>query len=256
MMNFIYCFESEWLKKKRSLASWLVISGAFFTPVFIIIARIIHSNPLYAASLKTDYWQLLWKSATESLAIFLLPIGAIMAVTLIVQLEYKNNTWKQLHAVPQRLTTIFFAKLVVILLMMVQFFLLFDIGVYLCGTIPYVIKGISLPKAPLPLQFLLKEDLNYFITCLPIVALQYLLALHFKNFLVSIGAGFLLWVAALAMLSWPYWYINPYTYCPGYFTAVSGKHNPGVSIQAMSMAYFLAFITAGYVLYLTKKEKG
>ena len=32
-MQFIHCFQAEWLKKKRSLASWLVVIGAFFTPV-------------------------------------------------------------------------------------------------------------------------------------------------------------------------------------------------------------------------------
>ena len=30
--TFVHAFQGEWLKKKRSLASWLVIAGSFFTP--------------------------------------------------------------------------------------------------------------------------------------------------------------------------------------------------------------------------------
>ena len=39
------------------------------------------------------------------------------------------------------------------------------------------------------MMLFLKEDALYFIDCLPIVALQYLISLRFKNFLVPVGAG-------------------------------------------------------------------
>ena len=116
-MNFIYCFQAEWLKKKRSLSSWLIISGAFFTPIIVIIAKIVNSKSLYTTSIANDYWENIWRSSWESMSIFLLPMTVILTSSLITQLEYKNNTWKQLHTVPQRLTTIFFAKLFVIIVM-------------------------------------------------------------------------------------------------------------------------------------------
>src|SRR6478736_6495527 len=126
-LSFIHSFQSEWLKKKRSLASWMVIIGGFFTPTIVIIARLVHYDSLSAIYSAPDFWQKHWRTSWESVAIFLLPIGVIMATSLITQLEYKNNTWKQLHTAPLSLTTIFFSKLSVIMVMMLQFFVLFNI---------------------------------------------------------------------------------------------------------------------------------
>jgi hypothetical protein len=44
--SFLHSFQSEWLKKKRSLASWIVIIGGFFTPAIIIVARIVNADRL------------------------------------------------------------------------------------------------------------------------------------------------------------------------------------------------------------------
>lgn len=105
-MTFINSFQSEWLKRKRSLASWLVVAGAFFTPAIILTARIKNHAALAPHYAADDFWQKLWNQSWESMEVFLLSIGIILATGLIAQIEYKNNTWKQLHATPQRLTTI------------------------------------------------------------------------------------------------------------------------------------------------------
>src|SRR5450432_935551 len=129
-ISFINSFRSEWLKKKRSLATWIVIIGGFFTPIIIIIARLVQHNKLIPIYTDANFWKLLWKNSWESMAIFLLPLGVILSTSLITQIEYKNNTWKQLHTLPLKLTTIFFAKLAVIIIMVLQFFILFNIGIY------------------------------------------------------------------------------------------------------------------------------
>jgi hypothetical protein len=258
--NFINSFQSEWLKKKRSLASWIVIIGGFFTPVIIIIARLIQHNKLIPIYTDAHFWKLLWKNSWESMAIFLLPLGVILSTSLITQIEYKNNTWKQLHTLPLKLTTIFFAKFSVILIMMLQFFIFFNIGIYLSALIPYLlISGVPYPKTPIPFDFFLKENALYFIDCLPIIALQYLLSLKFKNFLVSVGVGFVLWVGALASLSWKFGFIIPYTYCTfNYLKDSSGGkvYLPTINIHYFAISYFVIFTVVGYILYITKREKG
>lgn len=258
--NFIHSFQSEWLKKKRSLASWIVIVGGFFTPIIIIIARLVQHNKLMPIYTDADFWKLLWKNSWESMAIFLLPLGVILSTSLITQIEYKNNTWKQLHTLPLKLTTIFYAKLSVIIIMMLQFFIFFNIGIYLSALIPYLlISGVPYPKTPIPLDFFLKENILYFIDCLPIIALQYLLALKFKNFLVSVGVGFVLWVGALASLPWKFGFIVPYTYCTFNYLKDSkgGKVVlPTVNIHYFAIFYFVIFTVLSYILYITKNEKG
>ena len=258
--SFVHSFQSEWLKKKRSLSSWLVIVGGFFTPLIIIIARLVHYNQLPALYAKDGFWNQLWQSSWESMAIFLLPIGVILATSLITQLEYKNNTWKQLHTTPLSFTTIFFSKLLVILIMVVQFFVLFNIGIYLSALIPYLlVKGVPYPTAPVPFAAILREDGYYFIDCLPIVALQYLLSLKYKNFLVPVGIGFGLWIASLGALSWKFGYLIPYTYCMLNFlkNQTNGRAAiPAINIHVMAVVYFILISIVGYIMYLTKKEKG
>lgn len=259
-MSFIHSFQSEWLKKKRSLASWIVIIGAFFTPVIIIIARIAQHNKLQLIYASDDFWIVLWKSSWESMAIFLLPLGVILSTSLITQIEYKNNTWKQLHTLPLKLTTIFFSKLSVIMVMMLQFFIFFNIAIYLSAVIPYlIISGVTFPKAPIPYLFFLKENTLFFISCLPIIALQYLMSLKYKNFLVSVGFGFIFWVGALASLSWKFGYVIPYTYCMYNYLKDSpgGKViRPALNIYNLAISYFVVITILSYILYITKKEKG
>ncbi|WP_290839063.1 ABC transporter permease [Flavobacterium sp.] len=258
-MMFLHVFNSEWRKKKRSLASWLVVLGAFFTPVIVTIARLVNYESLPQIYASDRFWNLLWSSSWESMAIFLLPLGVILATSLVTQLEYKNNTWKQVHTLPVGFTTIFFAKLMVIVVMMLQFFVLFNIGIYLSGVLPcLLVPDIPYPTQPIPFQYFIKENALFFIDCLPIIALQYLISLQFRNFLVPVGAGFALWVGSLAALSWKFGYVIPYTYGMLHYL----KDNPGgkvilplVNVHVLAVGYFVGITLVGYVLYRTKKDK-
>jgi lantibiotic transport system permease protein len=260
-MLFISSFQSEWLKKKRSLASWLVIVGAFFTPSIILMSRIKNAAKLSALYVSDDFWKKLWNQTWESMAVFLLPIGIILAAGLITQIEYKNNTWKQLHTTPQGFTTIFFAKFLVILIMLVEVFVLFNVGMYLSAVIPSMLfSNVPYPTAPIPYLDFLRANINFFLDCLPILALQYLISLQYRNFLVPIGAGFAIWFLGVGMLPWEYSYIFPYTHGTLDFLISSGQFGnrkiPPINIQLLAVIYFALFTSASYVLYVTKKEKG
>jgi lantibiotic transport system permease protein len=259
-MTFINSFQSEWLKKKRSLASWLVVVGAFFTPAIILAARIKRRGALAQLYASDDFWRNLWNQSWESMEVFLLPIGIILATGLITQIEYRNNTWKQLHATPQKFTTIFLAKFLVILIMLAEVFVLFNLGVYLSAVIPALLfSSVPYPTAPLPWVDFWNANVNFFVDCLPIVALQYLISLQFKNFLVPVGAGFAVWFLGVGLLSWQYSYLFPYNHGAIRFLITTG-HFAGRTvtgnIELLALLYFAAFTVAGWFLYVTKKEKG
>ena len=255
-MNFIHSFQSEWLKKKGSLASYLVFIGAFFTPLIVTIIRTVRYEGLAVATKAPDFWEKQWSSSWESMAIFLLPMGIIMAAALIAQLEFKNNAWKQLHTTPQSLTIIFLAKHAVILTMMVQLFVLFNLGVYLSGIIPNFLRGIPYPSEPIPFVFLLKEDVKYFLVCLPIVALQYLISLRFSNFLVPVGAGLVIWFGTLASLSWKYSYIFPFSHSMLSYLKTVGKYKQDINFEPLAAGYFVVITMVSYVIYVKQRERG
>lgn len=253
-------FQSEWLKKKNSLGSWLLFIGACFTPVIIIVARLVKHDRLPALYSADAFWTLLWRDSWESMAVFFLPMAAILVTSLITQIEFKNNAWKQVHTLPLTPTAIYFSKLLVILLMMVEFFILFDVGIYLSAVVPYVLVGnVNYPGGPLPLRSFSLDTVLYFLDCLPIVSAQYLLSLRFKNPLAPIGLGFMTWVGALAAVSWRLGAVVPYTYTMlNYLRDVPKTRAvvPMFNIHLIAASYFVLFTLLGYFLFVTNKQKG
>ena len=249
-MNYNYSLQSEWIKTKRSAASCLCIIGGFFIPLIYFIGFLKEKNSIN--DYKFDIWQKLFNQSWQNMAAFLLPMGVILASSLITQIEYKNNTWKQLHATPQTYTNIFIAKFSVIILMKIKFFIFFNIGVILSGLIPCILFDNHLPKENLPIMYFIKWNIKYFITCLPIIAIQYLISLKFKNFLVPIGIGLLGLVGSLIGLSWKYIFISPYSYCT--MTVMQTKRD--FNIFQFATIYFIVIMLISYYLYISKKEKG
>ena len=258
--TFAYSLHSEWLKQRRSLAAWMVLVGAFFTPAIIIVARLVQHEALPELYAAADFWPVLWRSAWESAAIFFLPMGAVLATSLIVQIEYRNNAWKQVHALPLGLATIYFSKLAIIVMMLVQFLALFNLGIWLSAALPaWLLADVAMPAAPIPFAKFLYDDLRFFLACLPIVALQYLLSLRFANFMVPVGIGFMLWVGSLAALSSRWGVLSPYAYTMLEYLGnePQGKlPTPMFDIHWLAMGYGTAFIAIGYALFALRRQKG
>jgi len=255
--SFIHCFAAEWIKKRRSFAAWLVFAGGFFVPLISILIFLFYPKQLLAIHASGHFWKLLFLKSWQMMAIMLLPMGIVLAVSLITQLEFKNNSWKQLHCTPVPLMSIYFSKLAVLVVMLLQLFLLFNLGIYISAVIPALLNShIPFPAYAIDPGYLLKENANYFILCLPMVALQFMISLQFKNFLVPVGAGLMLTIGGLIALSWKYIYMIPSSYTAIYFLQTKDNTTPAHNLQAWSLGWFLIFILLGYWLYISKKEKG
>lgn len=252
-------FHCEWLKRRRSFASSLVIGGALFTPAIIVVVRLLHFRSLPAIYAADAFWPNLWRSSWESMAIFFLPLGAILATSLITQIEFRSNAWKQVHTLPVSTAVIFLAKLAVILVMLVQFLLLFNAGIWLSAMIPSLWPGVPQPRGSFFALPLLRENAFYFLACLPIVAAQYLMALRAHNVLIPIGIGFMAWVGALASISsglavwWPYAYTILHYVKDKPKGARFAVHT---ELPLLALAFFVALTIVSYVLFVTRREKG
>ena len=254
---FIDSLGSEWLKRKRTAAAWLVIIGGFFIPLLILFARLYESQGLAAANQNPKFWEIQYARCWEFMGFFLLPLGVILATSLVTQLEFRNNTWKQLFTTPQSLTAIFLAKLSVILIMLVQFFLLFNIGIYLTGVLPCLFfSNVRYPSEPFPFGLFFRGSSRFFLDALPILALQYLVSLRFRNFLVPLGVGLGLYVASFIAVHWKYGYWIPYTYCYYNFLDRRSPLPATISIQTWALGYFVVLTVLSYILYISRKVKG
>jgi lantibiotic transport system permease protein len=246
--DFINCFNAEWIKKRRSFASWLVIIGGFFAAFLQILIFSFYPKQLMAIHASGHFWELLFQKSWQFLAFMLLPMGIVLAVSLITQIEFKNNSWKQLHTTPVSFSTIYFSKLAVLTVMLLQLLFLFNLGVILSAVIPsFFNKQIPFPGYAINGWYFLRESTHYFIICLPMIALQYLFSLQFKNFLIPVGIGLALVVGGLIAVSWKYIYMMP---------SVKDHVQPQYNILTWSLGYFIVFTFIGYILYIFKKEKG
>lgn len=260
MTALIRAIRCEWIKRKRSFATLMVIGGSLFTPAAIIAVRLLHRHGLPAIYAKDGFWQGLWHSSWESMAVFFLPMAAILATSLITHIEFRSNAWKQVHTLPISAAAVYVAKLFVILVMMAAFLLLFTAGIYAAGMIPYaLVAGVPRPKSSFTSLPLLRENAFYFVDVLPIVAAQFLMSLRTSNVLVPIGAGFMAWVGALAAVSskaavwWPYAYTTIH-YIQG---TPKGAHFAAFTqLHWLAAIAFMLLAIAGYAMFALRPDKG
>ena len=140
--------------------------------------------------------------------------------------------------------------------MTLQFFFYFNLGFLLSGIIPSLVVDKQLPDATFPYSQFFTSNWKIFVTCLPVLALQFLISLRFKNFLVPIGVGLMLLVATLILVgNWEHVYLSPFSYSP--LTMMGTPETmKNINIYNWSCYYFIAFMVINYLMYIRKAEKG
>ncbi|MBL7979871.1 MAG: serine hydrolase [Bacteroidetes Order II. Incertae sedis bacterium] len=254
-MNFIHSLQSEWIKTKNSAVMWLTIGGALFVPVLITIGRILKRNDTLLVNSSEGVWLKLFNQNWQFMSVFLLPMGIILVSSLLTQIEFRNNTWKQLFTTPQKLSTIFWAKYAIVFIVLIQFFILFNIGIYLSGVIPALIySDVPYPSGSFPFKEYLIGNAYYFLYCLPIVALQYLMSLHIKNFIVPVGVGLVLVVTSLIAVNNQYGYIVPYIYGGMKFLIADNRIDETINISYWAFGYFMYFSFANFLIFICETQ--
>ncbi|MBK8051735.1 MAG: serine hydrolase [Saprospiraceae bacterium] len=254
-MNFINSFQSEWIKTKNSAVMWLTIAGALFVPVIITISRLVQHNQTLLVNSSQGAWMKIFNQNWQFMAVLLLPMGIILASSLLAQIEFRNNTWKQVYTTPQKISTIFWAKYAIVFFVLIQFFFLFNLGIYLSVVLPsFLLKDVPYPTDAFPYLEYIERSSYYFLWCLPIVALQYLLSLHIRNFIIPMGIGLALTVAALIAINNQYGYIMPYTYGGMKFLVADNRIDESINISKWALGYFLYFSLANYLIFFCKTQ--
>ena len=91
-----------------------------------------------------------------------------------------------------------------------------------------------------------------FLMNLGILAIQYLISLMFKNFLVPVGIGLVGLIGSMIGLSWDYIFLSPYSYCAMQVVPIKRDFN----LHVYGLVYFAIISVISYILYIRKKEKG
>ena len=120
-------------------------------------------------------WQYMMISMSLSYALIFLPLISGVLASSICRYEHQSGGWKQLLTLPVTRGSVFTAKYIVVLLLVLVIQLLFLVAVYGAG----VVKGLT---TPFPLEIVWKSILGGWVATFPLVALQLWMSILMKNF--------------------------------------------------------------------------
>ena len=256
-MNFITSIRAESIKAKRTSAFWLSVIGAAFIPLIFFLMYFFKPG-VFAPMFTKKPWETHFLHGWNALSAFLLPMYVILTCSLITQIEYKNNTWKQVHATPQSVGGIFFSKFFIIQAMILFCFLLFNLFLIISAvTVSLLNKKYPFLSQPIDWLSILRMNFKTYISVLGISAIQYWLSLRFKNFIAPIGIGLGLLITSLIIMNWEHISKVPYAYPLLTYSSLGRKSTHLLQNHEWnSIAYFIAFTALAFADMRFRKEKG
>lgn len=256
-MSLIISTRAEIIKTKRSASFWLSILGAGVIPIIFFLAYVLKPAQSYSHG-----WNMHFLQGWQVFNAFLLPMFVILICSLIPQIEYKNNAWKQVFASPQTIGNIFLSKYLTILIMILFLFLVFNILMILSAIIPnlFFSKFTFLSKS-IDWAELFRLNFKTFVSLLGIISFQYWLSLRFRNFIVPIGIGLGLLVTALILYQfrWEHIYKVPYALPVLTMEGMRNTAKSGSMLQNHewnSIGYFIFFAIIAFQDMRFRKERG
>lgn len=247
-MTLLLSLRSEMLKTKRTAAFYFTLAAAAFVPSMFLLNAFTHGLPNEDQSLK-DPLNAVFSIASEIVGVAILPLFIVLVCTLLPQIEYKNNTWKQVLASPQSKSSIFITKFLNIHLLILLFLLANQLFMWIYVLAAhFLIPEIDILHQPLNVDAVLSNILNMYVTTLAMGAIQFWMGLRFRNFLVPLALGLVLWIFGILRLvgvGANLVYYNPYSF-PG-FGFITDYKPRLAEIRWKSCGYAMVFLIAGFL---------
>ncbi|ANE49999.1 ABC transporter permease [Flavisolibacter tropicus] len=246
-MNLLVSLRSELLKTTRTASLYLTLIGAAVGPVIFLLNVLVDENEIDAS--EKDPLNALFRILFEMNGAALFPLFVILICTLLPQIEYRNNTWKQVFASPQTKVNVFLAKFMNVHLLMLVFLIATHLFMFLTIVgVNFIKPTLNLFKHPLNGNTVWVNAANAYILLLAVCAIQFWMGLRFRNFIVPIGIGFALWLTGTIMAV--QYKSNLVYYFPYSFHAfpVSTKLKSSLTqIAWTSLVYALLFLIVGFL---------
>lgn len=247
---------AEWLKFRRSAAMWLMLAGALFIPVIKLIESFTRSERFASHTSHVLFWQGHQHECWQLMSLSLLPLGIIFIVSLLFQTEHSQGGWRQMHWQPIPQSLVFGGKLMLVLLLAVAFWLIFSAGIWISAMLPAaLIEQAQLPQGNLFTAAYFARSGKLMLAALPVMALQFVLSMSIRNFLVPVGIGIVLYVSALIALQWEYGAFLPYTWPALEFLQKQVAAAQYYPLRWLPYVFSAGFLLCGFAWYKWKPIK-
>lgn len=209
MKQFLLCFQSEFIKSKRTFA----LTGIIAMPLTIglIAFLIFYLRSDFFAKSGTNPWLLLGGNVFGVLTGLLLPFFIIVVSFANNSIETKADAWKNLFALPIPKSTIYTAKFVFNLLQIAVSLLLLCLLIFADGYLLSVFKPELKFQAYNSNVLIISFFFKVFFSIIGIYAVQSVINMLWNDFIKSVGIGFLLAITGLMLSSWSKGYVFAYS---------------------------------------------
>ena len=245
-MNLLIPLRSELFKTKRTIALYFTIAAAAFGPFMSMLDLVFDGID---KEHEKDIFNELFTTKFVMVGAVLLPWFIILISTLLAQIEYRNNTWKQVLTSPQTKAGIFFAKFINIQLLIFLFLfinhLLMLINVII---LHFMHPSFHILSQPLDWPEIADTVVRSYLALLGVCAIQFWLALRFKNFLAPVAIGISAWfVGSILVIQLKAGFAEyfPYSYhAYAWFPEYQDKDLTGIYLT--SAGYAVLFLIIGF----------
>ena len=185
MNGLASAIQAEHIKLRRTLARGLsIIAPVTAASISLFLLGGIEQ---LAAARQVDAWQAYIDAALRIWASLLLPVCVTLQAVLVAQLEHGNAQWKHLFALPVPRHRIYIAKLVVLLV------LLLAASALACALVLAIAWQVGLATGPAALAeaaiHATTTTAAISAAALPMLALQFLVAMRTSSFTAAIAFG-------------------------------------------------------------------
>ena len=194
-MTLILSLRSEILKLRRTLSIYLCVLAAVFGPLMSFLEHLEPDEKLA----KNLPWIQHFMEGREPVNIALLPFYIILVCALLMQIENRDKTWKQVLSSPQRKFNIFFGKFLVLQMMVLLFLICYNFFTGLTG-VAIEMMDPAIYGGKMELSRIITVNIQTWILSLGLSAIQFWLSLRFRNFVAPLAIGLVGWFLAPMML--------------------------------------------------------
>jgi len=269
MKALILSIRSEFYKSRKTAGFWSVVILPLFLCLVLFINFLSNNNAVGTPSM------LLWiqfaGTIFGAMGTLLLPMLVVFTAYSVNNIEHKSDTWKTLFSLPISKFSIYAAKYIYamfIILICLMLFVPFTVGF---GNLLGLLKPQLNFGDYSMINILLKMYFKLFLSSLGILSIQFILSLLFRDFLKPMGIGFVATMAGVILASdhLVYAYLFPYAQqmlAASEMPQPHGQHLAGGSLPAITIELFTkeiyaSLITAsviffaGYFIVLKKSVK-
>lgn len=255
-MSLIISLRSEILKTKRTAAFYFTLVGSAVVP-FIFLLNVL-GDPDGMDATRKDPLNGVFKLMAEMNGLVIFPMFVVLVCTLLPQIEFRNNTWKQVLTSPQTKANVFVAKLMNVQLLVLLFLVATHMFTLIALVAAHFIRpGFDILNHSFNTQVVLVRAVNTYVAVLAIFAIQFWLGLRFKNFIVPIAIGLACWLAGTMMVfefnssSAKYF---PYSF---HVFSLSPKHKHLLQqVEWTSFGYAVIFLLLGFIDFRRRRMNG